>query len=221
MKSKKTVIYTAIFGGKDNLKDNLSFTPSCDFVCFTDNPSLKSNLYKVNLTEKFVDDPVRNARMYKMLPHIFLNEYDIVVWVDGSVVIKKDPLEFTRKSISGVGFATYKHQDRTSVYREAEECILVGKDEPQIIKAQMDYYQNDSFDGGSNLVETSVIMRDNFSSNTIKINEEWWKQLCTFSRRDQLSLNYVLWKFNLKINIIDQNVRDNEYFRVEKHKIGD
>ena len=36
------------------------------------------------------EDPTRNARKYKILPHRFLSEYDISIWIDGNIKVRGD-----------------------------------------------------------------------------------------------------------------------------------
>lgn len=42
VKNKKIVIYTAFTGNYDNLKEPEYIDENCDYVCFTDNPNIKS-----------------------------------------------------------------------------------------------------------------------------------------------------------------------------------
>src|SRR5207253_2582285 len=44
LRKQTVVVYTAIFGGYDELHDPCEQLPGVDYVCFTDNPRLKSNV---------------------------------------------------------------------------------------------------------------------------------------------------------------------------------
>ena len=77
----KIVIYTSIFGGYDNLP-NVSFKPeNCDFICFTDS-DIQSNGWNIIRVPVLYEDPNRNAKRYKILPHRYLSEYDISIYMD-------------------------------------------------------------------------------------------------------------------------------------------
>ena len=84
MSKNKTVIYTAIFGGKDNLIEPKFIPEGCGFVCFTDQDFV-SNVWQVKKVKPKFEDPVRSAKIYKILPHKFLSEYEISVWIDGNL----------------------------------------------------------------------------------------------------------------------------------------
>ena len=44
---KPLVVYTAIFGGRDNLQEPTAVEPGIEYVCFTDNPRLKSATWRI------------------------------------------------------------------------------------------------------------------------------------------------------------------------------
>ena len=90
------VVYTAIFGGKDDLIDPEFIPENCDFVCFTDK-DFKSDIWDVRKIESIFDDPVRNARMYKVLPHKYLSEYEYSVWIDGNMMVRGDVNKLIKK----------------------------------------------------------------------------------------------------------------------------
>jgi hypothetical protein len=53
----------------------------------------------------------------------------------------------------------------------------------------------------------------------MKLDEDWWTEMKYHSRRDQLSLNYVEWKNNFKIDYLEGDVRNNDYFKmISGHK---
>ena len=84
----KIVIYTAIFGGKDKLLEPEFVPEGCDFVCFTDTTNLKSSIWQIRQEKASSDDPVRSAKLFKILPHRFLGEYEYSVWVDGNILVR-------------------------------------------------------------------------------------------------------------------------------------
>lgn len=49
---------------------------------------------------------------------------------------------------------------------------------------------------------------------------EWWKIIATYSKRDQLSFNYIMWKLKKNYTVIPGNIRDNEYCEVGKHNFN-
>ena len=100
---RKKVIYTALVGDYDTLKEwkTIEGTPNThggwDQVCFTDNPDIKSDFWDVRLIPKeemiiddthFKGDKTKTARKYKCLPHKYLPEYECSLWVDASFELR-------------------------------------------------------------------------------------------------------------------------------------
>lgn len=214
---KRMVIYTAIFGDYDNLSDP-PYSNECDFVCFTDNQKLQSNVYKIVVGPSNYLDPRKSAKIYKIRPDLFLQEYDYSVWIDGSVVIKdKKFYKFAYKIIKKYDMAFLKHPDRNCLYNEADACINLQKDDAQKIIKQTERYKKDNYPTRNGLIAGGVIFRNNKSRKVQEINENWWDEIMQGSIRDQLSFNYVAWKNNFKYFEINKPLWDNEFFIINNH----
>jgi len=87
----KKVVYTAIIGKYDKLKEPKVVSEGFDYVCFTDDVTLKSPIWKiVPVANPQGLDNTRLARKIKILCNFFLKEYDLSIWIDGSVLINCD-----------------------------------------------------------------------------------------------------------------------------------
>ena len=216
---KQIVVYTAIFGDYDNLVDPPE-SSMCDFICFTDNKNLKSNIYKIVLCQPTDLDPRRSAKIYKIKPHIYFPEYKYSVWLDGSVIIKTNKFYiFVKKVLKKHDMAFLKHPDRDCIFKEAEACIELQKDNSEIIIKQVNGYKNEGYPEKNGLIAGGVILRNNRLKKVEKINNDWWKEINQKSIRDQLSFNYVAWKNNFQYFEIEENVWDNIYFKINNHKL--
>ena len=89
---KKVIIYTAIFGGYDELVEPDYIPEDCDFVCFTDSTHFKSDVWDIRVVKPYYEEPVRNSRYYKTKPHVFFPDYEISLWIDGTINVKKNRL---------------------------------------------------------------------------------------------------------------------------------
>jgi len=196
-------VYTCITGDYDELKEPAIVTPGWDYICFTDNKSLKSPLWKIRPLDR-AEDSCRLARRVKCLAHEYLKEYALTVWVDGKLRIKCDLDSLMRRYYDGVApMALFRHPDRACIYEEAEACKALGKDDPAVIDQQMERLRSAGFPPGLGLVETSMLIRDNMSPEVRRACEEWWREIRHGSRRDQLSFNYVAWRLGFKFKEID------------------
>ena len=177
------------------------------------------------------DDGARNAKRYKLKPHIYLSEYEISVWVDIEVKITKDIDYLVESSLKDSNLAILNHElcgrtvsgdlnVRKCVYEEAKFIQWLGdnspkkqyKDNMDIIHAQVDRYRKDGYPENNGLARTTVVFRRHNESDVIKNSDAWWGEMKYGSRRDQISFNYVSWKHNLKFNYIQEDIDDNPYF---------
>ena len=100
VKNKKIVIYTAFTGNYDNLKDPEYIDENCDYVCFTDNPHIKSSIWKIIPMGHYNLDNNRKAKQYKLFPHKYLSQYEYSFWLDGSFQIIGSIREYIYKYMS-------------------------------------------------------------------------------------------------------------------------
>ena len=215
----KIVVYTAIFGDKDDLKEPPMKLEGCDLVCFTDNQYLKSKAFDIRVYPSINSDPVRCARMFKVLPHWFFTGYEYSLWIDACVLFKRgDIQELINHYLREYNMAIFAHSCRDCIYDEADVCITAHKDNPEIIRQQVEQYREEGYPPHNRLVESTIILRKHLSADVIRIDEDWWSQIVKSSRRDQLSFNYVAWKNNFRWATIEGTVYNNDYFSVGAHK---
>jgi tetratricopeptide (TPR) repeat protein len=217
---KKLVIYTAIAGGIDRLREPKEITPGADYICFTDNPNINSSVWEIRplpMTE-YQTDNVRWAKMIKLLPHLFLSDYELSVWVDGNISIERDITDFVAISLSRYNAAFFKHpENRLSIQDEANVCIKLKKDDPNIIKQQISDYQAAGLPMNAKVVAGMVIVRRHNEQNIKLIMDDWWDEIKKYSRRDQISFPFVAYIHKFSYQVIEDNVRDNPYFKWSKH----
>jgi len=195
---KKGIVYTCITGGYDWLRDHAFMHPDWEYVCFSDNLSIRNwNNTKWDIRPlRFGEtDPVRNQRWHKLHPHVLFPEYGISLWVDGNVDILDagvfdDVGRVVREKRS---IAASNHPMRDCLYDELDACIELRKDDIDVMKGQIDLMRRDGFPTHYGLFETNILFRRHGDATVKKAMEDWWWVL-NHSRRDQLSLTYVLWK---------------------------
>ncbi|MFE0558224.1 glycosyltransferase [Paenibacillus sp. NPDC058910] len=215
---RKNVIYTAITGNYDELQDPVQLSKHCDYYCFTDNPQLISRTWNIIYLDKIFADTARQARWVKIMPHLLFPTYEHSVWVDGNIRIVGDIDRFILKHIGTSPLVFYKHSHRNCIYKEAEACIALKKDQEDIILKQAALYKNAGYPMNNGLIESGVILRRHNDPIVTRTMTTWWRQVIRFSKRDQISFNYVAWKNNVPFTSINDNIRNNEFFKWSKHQ---
>ena len=215
-----SIVYTSIFGKYDNIISQ-SLQDNWDWKCFNEENSI--SLYS---------DNNRNAKRFKVLPHRYLQDYEYSIFIDGNMTVVGNIDELVEKYLTDSNVAVFSHENnkldsRKCVYDEAQTIFDLGeknmkltpergelnyKDNPTVIKAQMDMYSMLGYPRNNGLLTGMVIVRRHNEKDCIDVMEDWWTEIKYNSKRDQLSFNYVVWKNDLKFNYIDGDSRDNEYF---------
>jgi len=215
----RKVIYTAIFGDRDDLKPIVR-QKGFDYIIFTDNADIKTADYKVIICPLIDTDPCRNARFYKMNAHIVLKDYNYSLWIDANKSINgADVNALFKKYLKKHDIALHGHPLRDCIYQEAEICIKDSRDLQEIITTQMQKYKKEGYPENNGLASTGIIFRRH-SPMIARLNEAWWNEILMHSRRDQLSFNYVIWKYGIEYYTIPGHVRNKNVdgFRIFAHK---
>lgn len=208
MNNRNIVIYTAIFGNYDGLIEPDAKYEHCDFVCFTDNENVSSKIWKIVLVKNKDVLPNMQNRYYKLHPHQFFQDYEVSIYIDSNIIMWNSPLILVDKYMSQFSIAAPIHPLRNCLYKEAEEVIKAGKAPGDIVKAQMLEYIRGGFPKDFGLCEMNIIIRKHNELSIIKLMDDWWHELTTWSKRDQLGFYYVVWKNNMKVGAMKENSRE-------------
>lgn len=214
----KIVVYTCITGGYDNLMTPKVKTEGVDYICFTDDDKMKNDIWQIRPMPEDVKglSNVKQQRMVKILPHKYLPEYDVSIWVDGAVDVKGDIKEFLESikyNEDGKVFIP-KHPVRDCIYKEAEVVKKIGKDRTEMPDKQMKKYKEEGFPQKYGLVQSNIMIRWHNDEECKKLMECWAGEVRELSHRDQLSFNYAVWKTKAScFRAIDKKTCDSKWFK--------
>jgi hypothetical protein len=212
----KKVIYTCITGGYDSLIEPKIITKGFDYVCFTDNKDMKSDVWEIIPLPKETEglSQVKKQRYVKINSHLVLGEYDLSIWVDGNVTIKDNLNKFLDDILKeDCSIYVPQHPNRKCIYAESEAVIAMKKDTREIIKPQLDRYKSEGFPKDFGLLQSNIMIRKHNEKDCIKFMEEWFSEVKNGSHRDQLSFNYVQWKNqDIKVEYLDKKIYKSEWF---------
>jgi len=209
LKPHKTVVYTANFGGKDDIIE-VNREPDTEYIYFTDKPT-ESKTWRVVVVEVCKRDARKMARWYKTHSHLLFPYAEITVWMDTRLGFAI-PLKLFIKELKGNDICFTKHPVRDCIYDEATICLKQGLDDRKRITDQTTKYKEEEYPVNNGLVETGVTIRRN-NIKTALFNERWWNEIYNYSVRDQISCNYCLWKENMKYSMMPI-----EFIAKGKHK---
>lgn len=221
----KRVIYTCVTGGYESIVDPSFVSPNFDYICFTDQENVKSRVWSIRPIPDELKDlsPIKQQRVIKICPHLFLSQYESSIYVDGSIDMKNDMNIFLSQYCNTTSETQHiyaksvfirKHPLRNCIYEEASACINLGKDKSSVIEKQMNRYHSQSYPSQNGLVESGIIYRLHNNPYCIQLMEMWRDEVIRDSHRDQLSFNYCLWKVGDEgFQYINLDLFNNPYFK--------
>jgi hypothetical protein len=217
--SYKIAIYTAVFGGKDQVKEPQQYkeNDNIDYFLISDDKELISNHYHLIYKKPIYDDITKNARYYKIVGLDKFKNYDFVIWHDANIQVKHMEMPNLVKFAVKSNYAFFKHPFRNCIYEEAIKCIKLEKDLPYKLFKQVVKYFRYGVENNIGLYATGLYVKNNQLNNDDFINE-WWNETLQNSRRDQMSLPYCLKKLKIIPEIISGDIRNNKYSLFGKHK---
>lgn len=222
-KEKKVVVYTCIFGDYIEVQNPMYRNPSYDYYIITDSPLEDNCLWKTFQYEskdyysniKHLSPREKN-RWFKLHPHLLFPDYEYSVYMDGRIRLIADVMPMV-DAMEQKFLGVHLHATKMDCLYEGAKTVLASKKASrEKVEMQMQAYKNEGYPKHQGLFENGILIRNHNNRLCIEVMEEWWNQLCKFTIRDQLSLNYVLWKYHVDKNmilILGDNIYKNPNFR--------
>lgn len=199
------VIYTCITGGYDDLHDIAAYgyvDPKWDYVCFTDDEALvaegRVGIWEVRPLAFAELDSGRNNRWHKMHPHALFPDADESIYTDANIDILSTAL-FADIARIGGDFILPRHFNNQCVYAEFRDVLKRGIDDRETVERQRRMVEESGMPRNYGQTENNVIYRRHNEPGIVDLDEEWWRMIRDHSKRDQLSLSWLLWRRGWRI----------------------
>lgn len=231
----KVAFITAIYGNYElTCKPFVKQSIESDFFCFTDNEKIISNGWKIitepyhlinnrPINKDFINDINNNRHSFNIAKYYkcsfyeipILHEYDIVVWLDGTIEITNPLTSFIiQQNLISNDIFTIRHEMRNdqlvneviasrNFYRYSSSNWN-GQDQPiQNVYNQYKKYIEYGYKDigvfltclvGFKMKKYIVKDKEEINKNVIKFLNLWYRQILEFTTQDQISFPYCLWK---------------------------
>lgn len=221
---KDYVVFTTIINRKDVLHDPHTVDPRADYICFTDEPEfLSSKVYRMVKMKKIEDrkEALRNMKKHKMVPHQFaeLHRYPFSVFHDGNMQVKGSLVPLIRMlDKADIGF--FSNSLSKNLTGEADINLnMVNKNDPNILNSsdeiqnQVSRYLKEGYPNDLVMMAGGLIVRNQSKqiSCVNDFNRLWWYETENGIIRDQIPLNYALWKSKIKYKNFGDTVWGDPY----------
>lgn len=228
----KTVLYTCANLAYDQIFSPVAPSPGITPVLFSDRrPRFVSGWEWRPRTEEMAKlNPTLANRYAKFFPARIFPDADYSIYTDANNLVTADLNPLLAEFIaSDADIGLFPHSKRRDIYAELEFCKEVGKVRPPeyaLGDEQVAFYRAEGLPEEHVFTENAVILRRHGRGEARgaaldAAMELWWDQLARFTKRDQLSLPFVLHRSGLKVKLWDWNyLSPNPYFSRYPHRRG-
>lgn len=213
MATSEIVLYSCIINGRDKLKP-IEVDDGFRYVVFSDTTNLDGTGWEIRRPVWTSPDPWRTARFHKHHPFVLFPRAEYAIWLD----MTHWPYQSLQPLLTEADISLHRHTDRDTMAAEAEVCARANLDTPYLLRSQAAYYLRDGFPDKEGLFVTScLVMRNTQTCRTL--SEMWWEEICHWSKRDQVSLPYCLWRLGMRPTLIPGVERGgySPYFKFVSH----
>jgi hypothetical protein len=211
-KNTDLIVYTCSTRGYDYVVQMQRATPGLRFLLFTDDFSQCPAGWELR---PLVSPPRLRVghdinRFHKIFAHHVLPDCRYSVYLDGNIGFHDDmELLVNRLRERNLALGAFKHPSIRTLAEEADACIKVKKfddyDRDKVTQ-QLSFYRSEGLDMNQLITANYLLVRDHGFSGLPEAMSLWWSQLFEFSKRDQMSLAYVLWKTELPWAFLDEDL---------------
>ena len=176
----KKAIFTCLFGQYDELHQAPSFE-GWECILFTDKKQKAMKGWDVRLVET-TSSPELESRRYKWLSHLYLNEYDLVCYIDANMVLNSEPPSNP---------LWYVHPRRRRVSEELKKCIELGKISQNEVTRTAGFFREKRFRDNAGLFQNGFFVREHNvrMNNLCAVN---WALIQKLTTRDQITFPYAV-----------------------------
>lgn len=218
----RVCVYTTLFGDIDDLIPVLNPAEGVDYLCFTDRPRKAVGWTQIVVDPQMGDNNL-NAKVFKVLPHKYLQDYEYSMFVDANTVFLGRVNELIGMCMLGGDFVMWQHPLRDDPYVEVNAIIAHRRHAPEGVLEQMEHYAAEGLPTRTAMFEASFIWRKHMAPDVVAFMEKWWHEIDQFSKRDQLSLAYLVWKTGVRPTLLSPELgtsRANIFFFKASHRNG-
>jgi len=204
----KLTAFTCIVGQTDGLKVPTHVNPAVRYVVLSDRP------HNVPPYE-YVHIPGNGgarllSRSIKILAdHPALGQPDVLLWHDAAYRLDCDPMAVAAEALDGCELVAFRHPHRAQIEDEAFAIAKHGYVPLEQVQKQAAAYRAEGFVQWA-ITSTGFCLRRR-TERVRAFNATWWAEVERWCWRDQMSVDFALWKAGLRPCYIPGHYRDNPH----------
>lgn len=193
--ASRLIVFTSLFGRYDSLLDQpVARDSQARFICYTDDPDLMSDTWEIRVVQPaFAADPVRSARLHKILGPQVDDEFDVSLYIDASVRLKVAPEELVASWLpEDADMALPTHSYRDNLIDEFDEVIRLNYDDRARVYEQLSDYARTAPEVLDARPHWTALLVRRRNARVTAAMRVWADHVLRYSRRDQLSVMLAL-----------------------------
>lgn len=206
---KRHAIFTAIVGDYDEVLQPRVIDDRFDYILFSNEiPETQIGVWQIRPIPYSNCIQTKTARWVKTHPEYLLPEYVSSLWIDASISIASQQIydRFLAIESSPNVIASIPHPNRHCAYGELLAVISHGFEREKTALAWGRHLRREGYPRNNGLFETGMLYRKH-CPKVDAVDALWWQCIDKYSRRDQLSFDYCLWKHDIKcIHFMNDNM---------------
>lgn len=205
----KVAVFTARIGeDTDPLREPRVVAPGVKYFCASDRAIQAGSAWQ-RIGVRVTESPVMAARWFKLNLHVVAAPFDVAIWLDAAFELVVDPRELVAPVLRG-DIALFAHPDRTTVAEEGAAVVQRGFATATQVDPQLAHYAARGCPAGP-LSATGLLVRRG-DDRTRDFNSLWWRELRRWGHpRDQVSVDYALWRAHMRVSVLPGHYRQNDY----------
>lgn len=184
-------LISAVYGQYDTFKEPIPQNGDVQYVCLTDDPELRSDIWDVVYWPKPHMKPLLAAKAPKMLPAWYTNAR-ASVWVDMSVQVLHPDFALQAAECARAGIATWPHPWNMDLTTEANESVTQPRYQGQRVQEQVQRFYAEGLPNPTAPRHTAVIARAH--NDTTERLGLLWDAEYEWSAADQIGFVWACWK---------------------------
>jgi hypothetical protein len=215
----RLVVYTALIGAKESLANPLAdLNPGAtsdldiDYVCVTDNPELRSPVWRMLRIPSGHVPAEKLSRRPKALPNEYFPDCQYSLYIDNTVSFRRLPQASDLQTLRPYLFKAFRHATRSNPLEEAAAVAMLGYDDVGTICRQLGFYAaSRPLSSISPLTTATVLLRDHGCPEVQRFGTLWWESVLAFSKRDQLSFDFALQESRCEVEYFEGSTHENPF----------
>jgi hypothetical protein len=192
-------IVTCITGGYDEPTDGFDNKDGFDYILLSEVPiptkSWNNAIVKFGEGTNLSD--CKKQRFIKTNIMDILSKYSVVVYIDANTDVNDKLYNYIEK-YKDKPLTFKKHPDRDCIYDEIKECIRCGKESLEMGQYVYNFLKKEGYPEHNGLFETNIIVLQPGNERVKELFHNWSNEVLQRSKRDQFSINYVVWKLHME-----------------------